>query len=234
MLVAPGISEFKAQFVRDFPYATPRTLAGQVAATFGPIPFAGVNGALSGVPPILTGGSGYKAAPTIIVLGNGVGGALAATIAAGVVNAVTLVNPGYGYTVQPTLYVSTGEGDNTDEQKVTDYDLATAMLAAQSFNMTTALWGSQSAYTYAYNLLAAHYLCETLIAGGTGLKGKAEWLTNSKTVGNVTESYSIPDRILRSPILSKLSKTTYGSQFLELVAPQLIGNFSTFHRCTLP
>ena len=70
--------------------------------------------------------------------------------------------------------------------------------------------------------------------GGMGMNGKAEWLTQSKTVGNVTESYSIPDRILKSPYLSKLSKTTYGAQLLELVSPQLIGNFASFHRDTLP
>jgi hypothetical protein len=100
--------------------------------------------------------------------------------------------------------------------------------------MTRNLSGSQAAFTYAYDLLAAHYLCESLQASGTGLGGKAEWLTNSKTVGNVSESYQIPPRVLNSPFLSKLSRTTYGAQFLELFSVQLIGNMQSFYRPTAP
>jgi hypothetical protein len=50
----------------------------------------------------------------------------------------------------------------------------------------------------------------------------------------VSEDFDIPKRILNSPYLSKLSKTTYGAQFLELVSPQPIANFQTFYRQTLP
>jgi hypothetical protein len=200
--------------------------------TIGAIPDGGI---LSIV--ITNGGSGYPAVPTVIAQGGGgIGSTITAAIIAGVVTSVSIIRPGYGYgtTVLPTLYVSNGLGDNTDNNRVTDYDIASAQNKAMAFNMTSALWGSQASFTTAYNLLAAHYLCEDLLAGGMGLNGKAEWLTQSKTVGNVTESYAIPDRILKSPYLSKLSKTTYGAQFLELVSPQLIGNVLSFHRDTLP
>ena len=86
----------------------------------------------------------------------------------------------------------------------------------------------------AYCLLAAHYLCENAQADGAGLAGQSEWVRNAKTVGDVTDSFSIPERVLKSPFLSKISKTTYGSKFLELVSPSLVGNFQSYHRCTLP
>ncbi len=236
-LVLPTISEFKAQFVRDFPYATPAEKTGMVGAEATAEISSG--GVVTGVT-ITEPGSGYSITqpPSVVIYGGGgVGAKATATVALvgsdNVVTAITVTNPGFGYKTAPVVYVTLG-GDNTDNEKVTDFDLARAFTAAAQFNMSQSLFGSQAAFSYAMNLLAAHYLCQTLQAGGTGLGGKAEWLTNSKTVGNVTESYTIPERVMKSPYLSKLSKTTYGAQFLELVSPQLIGNFQSFHGITHP
>lgn len=229
----PTLDDFKAQFVRDFPYATPAEKSSMVRAEAEASINAG--GVVTGIA-VTTPGSGYVATqpPTVVIYGGGgVGAKATATVVGDAVTVITLVNPGFGYKTVPLVYVTLA-GDNTDTEKVTDFDLARAFTAAVQFNMSASLFGSQSAFSYAMNLLAAHYLCQTLQAGGTGLGGKAEWLTNSKTVGNVTESYSIPERVLKSPFLAKLSKTTYGAQFLELVSPQLIGNFQSFHGITHP
>ena len=228
----PSIADFKAQFARDFPFATPAAVVGVVGATAtASIDAGSVSGIAVGTP-----GSGLSdtAPPSVVVYGGGGVGALAvAVMTAGAVASVTVAQAGYGYVTAPQVYIALG-GDNTNSDRVTDFDIARAFNAAESFNMTRTLSGDQSAFTYAYNLLAAHYLCVTLQASGTGLGGKAEWLTNSKTVGNVSESFNIPPRVLNSPFLSKLSRTTYGSQFLELFAPSLVGNFASFHRPTLP
>lgn len=235
--VLPAISDFKAQFLRDFsPYAVPLSGGGS-GATITPV-LGGVNNGLAGVT-LDAGGANYPAnvLPTVIVYGGGgIGAAVTITVVAGAVATAVLSDAGYGYDQQllPVVYVSNGLGDDTDEKKVTDYDIVAAFNAARAFNMTQSLLPSQQTFTYAYNLLTAHYLCENLQAAGLGLGGKAEWVTNSKTVGNVTESYSIPDRILKSPYLSKISKTTYGAQFLELMSPQLIGNMQSYHRSALP
>ena len=234
--VLPGIPELKRQMVRDFPYAVP--LSGGGSGAYITAALGGANNGLASVT-VTNGGSGYPAnvLPTVIVFGGGgYGAVITVTVVAGVVTTATLADPGYGYVSVPPLnvYISNGEGDNTDKTKVTDYDIASAVNAAQGFNLAESLFSSQKAFTYAYNLLAAHYLCETLQAAGTGLGGKAEWLTIGKTIGNVTENYTIPERVLKSPILAKYSKTTYGAQFLELVSPQLIGNMAPFHRNTLP
>ncbi len=229
----PTIGDFKAQFVRDFPYATPWRYKGITEATA----TANLNASYS-VDSITvdTAGAGYSSTqpPTVIIYGGGgMGAAATPTITGGQVSLITVDNSGYNYRRAPLVYVSVN-GDDTNLERVTDYDIARAFTAALQFNFTEGLFGTQAAFVYAYNLLAAHYLCITVIAGGTGLSGQATWLTSSKTVGNVTESYSIPDRVLKSPLLSKLSKTTYGAQFLELISPQLIGNFQSFHRDTLP
>ncbi len=232
--VVPAIPDFKAQFGRDFPFATPLFVAGVVVATATAVLGAANNGIASIT--VVSGGSGYKHLPTVIISGGGgVGARAVAALTSGVVTSVTLLDPGYGYT-QPTVtvYFSTGEGDNTSDKNVTDFDIASAIAKATNFNVTNGLFGSQAAFTQAYNLLAAHYLCTTLQASEAGLGGQAQWLTQSKTVGDVTEAFQIPERIMKSPYLSKLSKTTYGAQFLELVSPALVGNMGTFYRPTSP
>ena len=232
----PTVPDFKTQFsVRDFPYAVPVTGGGSGAVGIPTITGGAITAWAVG-----SGGSDYpsnKKPDGIVQYGGGFGATVAFTLVGGIVTVISSVQPGYGYldtANPPELYISNGLGDNTDTEKVSDFDIAAAQAKALAFNMTQGLFASQQAFTLAYGLLSAHYLCESLLASGTGLGGKAEWLSNSKAVGNVSESYSIPDRVLRSPYLSKLSKTTYGAQFLELVSPQLIGNMGTFHRRGLP
>jgi hypothetical protein len=232
MFVLPTIPDFKSQFQRDFPFATPLSKSGVVGAEAS----ASING--SGEVSVITvteAGSGYTGlVPAVVIYGGGgISAAALATITTGAVASIAVTKPGFGYQKVPRVYIPVG-GDNTDNEKVTDYDLARAFNAAEGFNASPSFFSTQSAYTYANNLLAAHYLCENLQASGVGLGGKAEWLTQSKTVGNVSEAYAIPDRVLKSPFLAKLSKTTYGAQFLELVSPQLIGNIKSFHGVTHP
>lgn len=236
--ILPSISEFKAQFLGDFPWAVPPAAKGGSGAVITITSATGPNQSLVTGDVVLTaGGTLYANTPTIIVQGGGGTGAIIVpTVVAGVITALTLLSGGYGYSVPSAIrvYISSGAGDNSAEDKVNDFDIATAQIAAMQFNMTQGLFGSQQAFTYAYNLLAAHYLCKILAASAAGLAGKGEWITNSKSVGDVSESYNIPDRIMRSPYLSRLATTTYGISFAELVLPSLIGNTASFHRCTLP
>lgn len=230
--VLPTISDFKSQFVRDFPYATPLAPKGVVAAVL----VAALNGdKVSGIT-ISSGGSGYAnrlPVSAVVYGGGGVGCQAALTLTAGAVTGVNVTNPGFGYLTPPLVYVGAG-GDNTNDELVTDFDLAQAFTAAFNFNISPGLFGSQAAFTYALNLLAAHQLCSVIRAGASGLFGQPDWLLSSKSAGDVASSFSIPDRVKRSPIFARLSKTTYGMQFIELVSPQIIGNLQAFHRDTLP
>lgn len=227
----PTIRDFKAQFVRDFPYAVPATGGGSGATAS-----LSLNNSMSVASlTLVTGGSGYPQAPDVLIYGNGGYGALAtASVSNGAVTGFTLISGGQGFEQAPLVYISNGLGDNTDITKVTDFDIANAFNAATQFNFNADLFTSNQGYVYAMNLLTAHYMVLNLQAGNTGIGGKAEWLTHSKTVGNVTEAYAIPARMMKSPYLAKLSKTTYGAQFLELLSPLLIGNVRSYYGGTNP
>lgn len=105
---------------------------------------------------------------------------------------------------------------------VTDADIATAFQCT-NFAINQALFADQGSYTYAYNLLSAHYLVLNLRAGSQGINGQYNWLQNNKSVQGVSEGFSIPDRILSNPMYSHLSKTNYGQQYLMLIYPSLTG-----------
>ncbi|MDE3073908.1 MAG: DUF4054 domain-containing protein [Chloroflexota bacterium] len=231
--VLPSIGDFKGQFFRDFPYATPLRPKGVTPATL--TATLNPSGGVSGIT-VVDGGAGYSQINpmSVTIYGGGGMAAVAGTVShtSGVITAVAVSKAGYGYTVAPQVYL--GVGDNTDTERVTDPDIAAAFTVATQFNLTQGLFPSQAAFAYAYNLLTAHYLCEAVRAGTTGLGGKGDWLVSMRKVGNVSENFEIPPRILNSPFLAKLSKTTYGAQFLELVSPQLVANMVPFHRITLP
>lgn len=110
--------------------------------------------------------------------------------------------------------------------QVTDADINSAFIRV-NMNINQGLFSDQVSYTYSYNLLAAHYLCENLRASSQGINGQFSWLENSKTVGNVSEAFSIPQWVLDNPLMSQLSKTNYGAQYLETVLPQLSGAMFT-------
>lgn len=231
-LLLPTIADFKAQFARDFPFATPLARAGVVGAEATVL----INdaGNVTGLT-ITNPGSGLGSPTPAVTIygGGGVGARATATLTGGAVTLLTVNSPGIGYVTAPYAYLSLG-GDDTDVSKVTDRDIASAFSAVTQFNITQRLLSNQAAFTYAYDLLAAHYLVTNLSASNTGLSGKADWLTKTRMVGNVSEGYDIPKRVLNSPYLSKLSKTTYGAQFLELMSPSLIGNVSYAIGDTLP
>lgn len=97
-----------------------------------------------------------------------------------------------------------------------------------NMNINQGLFTDQGTYTMAYNLLAAHYMCMNIQASSQGFQGQYNFLQNNKNVGNVSESFSIPERILENPTFSMLAKTTYGAQYLQLLLPQLIGQVMSF------
>lgn len=53
---------------------------------------------------VVAGGSGYDAPPEVTIVGNGVGAEAVCTLSAGAVNAITITNPGYGYTSAAILF----------------------------------------------------------------------------------------------------------------------------------
>lgn len=105
---------------------------------------------------------------------------------------------------------------------VLDQDISKAQDEAK-FNFNAGFASSQEKFTILFNYLTAHYLVMDLRAASQGIAGKFTWLTSSKGVGSVSESFAIPDRILANPELSYYTETNYGAKYLSLILPQLSG-----------
>lgn len=116
---------------------------------------------------------------------------------------------------------------------VTDADIEKAF-GQTNININPGLFADQAQYNIGYLLLAAHYLVVDLRMASQGINGQSNWLETSKSVGSVSQSFSVPQRIMDNPYLAALSKTNYGAKYLELILPQLAG--AVFHTAgrTLP
>ena len=220
----PTVDDFKAQFARDFPFAVPCYGAqGNITVTGGVIGPIGV----------AAGGIGYLQAPTVAVIDpTGSGAVVTATVANGVVTGFVVGNGGTGYTA-PQLVITGGAGSATDASRVTDADIAGAIVDA-SFNINQGLFDTQANWARAFLFYAAHCMVERLLAAGEGLRSRYSWLVNAKSVGDLAESYTIPENILQSAFLSSISKTRYGARYLEIISPLLVGNMMTNFRITPP
>lgn len=116
---------------------------------------------------------------------------------------------------------------------VQDADITSGLNDA-AINFNPALWADQASYNIGFLLLSAHFLCMNLRASSQGIAGQFEWDVQSKSVGNVSESFAIPQRILDNPEFSYLSKTSYGVKYLMFVLPQLSGQILIACGRTLP
>lgn len=195
----------------------------------------GMSGAITGLT-LVAGGQGYKVLPTVEIVdldpGHGTGATATVTIKAGKVDTITLTAGGANYS-RPAVVFSGGNGDETDPDYVQDADIAGAIVDAQ-FNMNQALFDNQAMFARAFLFLTAHLLVDKLLMAGEGLASQYNWLTTSKSVGDVSESFQIPQRILDEPLFAGWSKTRYGAMYLQIISPLLTGNVASFHRDTLP
>lgn len=116
---------------------------------------------------------------------------------------------------------------------VTDADITKA-LAEALFNFNPGLFADQAQYSMGVLYLAAHYLVIDLRASSQGITGSYSWLESSKSVGSVSESFVIPQRILDNPYWAMLSQTPYGAKFLSLILPRLLGNIMVLPGRTQP
>ena len=107
---------------------------------------------------------------------------------------------------------------------VSDLDITNAYAeACVTFN--SALFTSDADMVLGYLYLAAHYLVNDLNAGGAD--SSAEGIVNSRSVGNVSESYTIPQWQLDSPVFSFYTKSSYGRKYLNMILPRIAGNMTT-------
>lgn len=118
-------------------------------------------------------------------------------------------------------------------ENVLDQDIANAFVETGTI-INPGLFGSQSAYTLGFELLAAHYLVMSLRSSSQGIAGQFSWLQSGRGVGSVSESISIPQRLLDNPEFAFLSKTNYGARYLMLILPNLTGQIYVSEGTTQP
>lgn len=95
------------------------------------------------------------------------------------------------------------------------------------------LFATQSEFTTCALLLAAHIMVMS-IKEGAGLNAQPAWIQTQKAVGNVSESFQIPQRIMDNPYYAWLCQTYYGRRYLMKLLPRLNGQMFTVQGRTKP
>lgn len=116
------------------------------------------------------------------------------------------------------------------KETVRDTDIQRALNEAVSvFNND--LWSSDE-IKFVYLYASAHFLVQNIqMAGGLsssskglGINSRGGGITQSKSVGQVSVSYGIPESILSDRTLNQFMRTEYGLRYLQLLGPRLVGN----------
>lgn len=106
----------------------------------------------------------------------------------------------------------------------TDEDIQEAIQEA-SINFNKNLFSDCIKAKTAFGLLVAHFLTVDF-NNALGLNGFG--LTTSKSVGSVSEGYTIPVWITNNEVLSTYATTGYGVKYASLIRPFLVGNVMLF------
>lgn len=121
----------------------------------------------------------------------------------------------------------------TTTAEILDADITKA-LATAAINFNEGLWSSQATFETAFLYLAAHFLVESIKASQQGVASQYGGNTASKSVGNVSESYAIPDNVKNNPFLAGLYTDRYGATYVQLIGPRIIGNVTLMYGMTTP
>lgn len=111
---------------------------------------------------------------------------------------------------------------------VISQDITNAFVMANAA-INPALWPDQPTFTLGFLLLSAHFMVMTLRASSQGINGQYAWAQTAKSVGSVSETFQIPDRVANNPLLMAYAKTNYGAQYLALLWPLLSGQTFTVY-----
>lgn len=116
---------------------------------------------------------------------------------------------------------------------ITDQDIARAMLET-SLTINQSLFCGQEIYTLGFMYLAASNLVNNIRQSSQGIASQYDWNVNSKSVGNVSISSQIPQRIMDNPEFAYLTNNAYGVKYLMMILPYLSGVMWVVAGRTLP
>jgi hypothetical protein len=119
------------------------------------------------------------------------------------------------------------------ETNVLDSDITKGVDMA-NVNINQCLFQNQSAYNIGFLLLTAHFMVMNLRSSQQGINGQFNFGEQSKSVGSVSQSFAIPQRIMDNPDWAIYTKTNYGAQYIQFILPQLTGQIYSVHGSTRP
>ena len=114
---------------------------------------------------------------------------------------------------------------------ISDKEIDRAILEAKT-QINESLTDDTDTLTIMFMYLTAHYACLNARMGGINSAGQN--IIVAESAEGVSATYSIPDKILKSPVFSAFAKTEYGYRYLSLVYPYCIGNISVVEGSTTP
>lgn len=113
--------------------------------------------------------------------------------------------------------------DPDNKEYIRDVDIQVAFQQAK-VNFNSSIWSDYDSAKIAYLFLTAHYLCMDMRMAQSGLASSGAFTMSSKSVGDVSASYAIPQAYLDSPALNYLTSTEFGLKYLSLLYPRTIGS----------
>lgn len=116
---------------------------------------------------------------------------------------------------------------------ILDDDITQAFVEAGSL-LNQGLFNSDGMIKNGFLYLAAHFLANNIKTALAGVQSAAGQPVNSRTVGSMTESYTIPQAYIDDPVLAAYTTTGYGMKYLSLVLPALRGNIGVVAGWTNP
>lgn len=115
---------------------------------------------------------------------------------------------------------------------ISDDDIERAFSEAKMlFNQS--LFGEDDQIKMAFLYLAAHYVVNDARTAASA-DGRAYFNMTSRTVGNVSESFSIPVSYADNPMFNFLSQSGYGVKYLQFLLPAMVGGVGVVCGGTTP
>ncbi len=106
---------------------------------------------------------------------------------------------------------------------INDDDINKAFIQAKNMINVSLFGKNEDLLKMCYLMLTAHFLVMDLnMSNGNGA---SSFMMTSKSVGSVSASYGIPQKILDNPNLAYLASTQFGLKYLVYIMPLLSGNF---------
>lgn len=124
--------------------------------------------------------------------------------------------------------------DDADNLKfVTDVDIEKAYDQAVA-NYNDSLFEDDDVTQMVFLWLSAFYLVMDLQTSSHGINSQANFPISSKSVGNVSVGYTVPEKYAKDPLLAIYTGNAYGLKYLSYLIPRLLGNFQYAEGGTQP